>query len=304
MAAGSNSVRRARPLLGTFVEIEAAGPVQAEVIGAIEDAFEAVSTVHRLMSFHEPDSDVSRLNREAFDRPVEVHQWTFDVLRTSVELHHRSAGLFNVAVAPALQAMGLLPQQYADEVAEARRPAPEAIELCEGNMIRFRHRHAKIDLGGIAKGFAVDRALVALRQSDSLTSCLVSAGGDLAAFGSEIQSAHIRHPRDPARVICQVDVTNEALASTARRFDPFRSTETSESAIVDISGQTPANAIDGVTVRAPSCMIADALTKVVMISGAGAAGLLELYNASALLITSDGEVRISPDWQSAVHLAA
>jgi thiamine biosynthesis lipoprotein len=304
MAAVSSSVRRARPLLGTFVEIEACGPVQAEVICAIDDAFEAVSTVHRLMSFHEPGSDVSRLNREAFDRPVRVHQWTFDVLKTSVELHRRSAGLFNVAVAPALQAMGLLPQQYADEVSEARRPAPEAIELCEGNSIRFRHRHAKIDLGGIAKGFAVDRALDAVRQSGSITWCLVNAGGDLAAFGSEMQSAHIRDPRDPARLICQVDITNEALASTARRFDPFQSTETSGSAIVDISGQAPANAIDGVTVRAPSCMIADALTKAVMISGAGAAGLLELYNASALLITSDGEIQISPDWQSAVHLAA
>ena len=304
MAAVSSSVRRARPLLGTFVEIEASGSAQAEVIGAIDDAFEAVSTVHRLMSFHEPDSDVSRLNRQAFDRPVRVHHWTFDVLRTSVELHRRSSGIFNVAVAPSLQAMGLLPHQCADEVAEARRPVPEAIELLEGNMIRLRQRHAKIDLGGIAKGFAVDRALDALRRSGSLARALVNAGGDLAVFGSEMQSAHIRHPRDPARVICHVDITNEALASTARRFDPFQSTETFGSAIVDPGGQTPANAIDGVTVRAPSCMIADALTKVAMISGTGAAGLLELYDASALLITSDGEIQISPDWQSAVHLAA
>jgi len=291
-------------MLGTFVEIEANGLVQAEVVGAIDDAFEAISTVHRLMSFHEPDSDVCRLNREAFDRPVKVHQWTFDVLRTSIELHRRSAGLFNVAVAPALQAMGILPQQYADEAADVLRPAPEAVELCDGNMIRFRHSHAKIDLGGIAKGFAVDRALDALRRSGLINRCLVNAGGDLAAFGSEMQSAHIRHPRDPARVICQIDIINEALASTARRFDPFQSTETSGSAIVDPRGQTPANAIDGVAVRASSCMLADALTKVVMISGTGAAGLLELCNASALLITSDGEVQITPDWQSAVHLAA
>jgi thiamine biosynthesis lipoprotein len=51
-------------------------------------------------------------------------------------------------------------------------------------------------------------------------------------------------------------------------------------------------------------MIADALTKIVMLSGADAGSLLELYDASALLITSDGEIQISPDWQSAVHLAA
>jgi len=302
MAAVSDRVRRARPLLGTFVEIEASGPVQAEVMSAIDAAFDAASTVHRLMSFHDPDSDVSRLNREAFDRPVKVHEWTFDVLTTSVELHRRSAGLFNVAVASSLQAMGLLPRHKG--AVEVQPPPPEAIELLDGQMVRFRHRHAKIDLGGIAKGFAIDRALDALREAGSLAWGLANAGGDLAAFGAQVQSAHVRHPREPGRVICRVEFANEALASTARRFDPFRSAQTAESAIVDPHGQTPANAIDGVTVRASSCMIADALTKIVMISGTGAAGLLELYNASALLITSDGEVQMSPDFQNAVHLAA
>lgn len=303
MAADLNRVRRARPLLGTFVEIEAAGPVQAEVISAIDAAFEAVSIVHTLMSFHDPDSDVSRLNREAFDRPVKVHEWTLDVLKTSIELHRRSGGLFNVAVAPILQRMGLLP--WPDDAATGgRTPVLDAVELLERSMIRFRHRHARIDLGGIAKGFAVDRALDALRGSGSLASGIVNAGGDLAAFGAVVQSAHIRHPRDPGRVVCRVDFANEALASSARRFDPFRSTETAVSAIVDRDGQTPANAIDGVTVRAPSCMIADALTKIAMISGTDAGSLLEHYNASALLITSDAEIQIFPDLQSAVHLAA
>ena len=303
MAAGSNRVRRARPLLGTFVEIEAEGPAQAEVIGAIDAAFDAVATVHRLMSFHDPDSDVGRLNLEASDRPVKVHEWTLAVLTTSIELHRRSGGLFNVAVAPILQASKLLPRYNEDEAVEVRPPVADAIEL-NGEMIRFWDRRAKIDLGGIAKGFAVDRALDVLRGSGSLASGIVNAGGDLAAFGAQVQSVHIRHPRYPGRLACRVEFLNEALATTARRFNPLQSAETAGSAIVDPRGQTPTNAIDGVTVRAQSCMIADALTKIVMISGADAASLLELYNASALLITSDGEVRISSDWQNAVHLAA
>src|SRR5579872_3587135 len=144
MAAASNRIRRARPLLGTFVEIEAAGPAQAEVVGAIDAAFNAVSGVHRLMSFHEPDSDVSRLNREAFDRPVKVHEWTFAVLEASVELHRQSNGLFDVTVAPVLQRMGLLPRYHDD--ASADRTTFRAVELLEGRMIRFRERHVKIDL--------------------------------------------------------------------------------------------------------------------------------------------------------------
>lgn len=304
MAAGSNSARRARPLLGTFVEIEAAGPDHAKVIGAIDAAFEAVAAVHRLMSFHDPDSDVSRLNRQAFDRPVRVHEWTCDVLKTSIELHRRSGGLFNVAVASILQGMGLLPRHNEDEAVEARAPVLDGIDLLEGQMVRFRDRRVKIDLGGIAKGFAVDRAVAVLRGSGSLAYGVVNAGGDIAAFGALTQSAHIRHPRHPGRVACRVEFADQALATTARRFDPLRSAETARSAIVDPHGQTPTSAIDGVAVRARSCMIADALTKIVMISGPDAGSLLELYNASALLITSDGEVQISPDWQNAVHLAA
>jgi FAD:protein FMN transferase len=304
MAAVSNRVRRARPLLGTFVEIEAAGPVQAEVVSAIDAAFAAVSTVHRLMSFHEDDSDVSRLNRQAFDRPVKVHESTFDVLKASVELHRRSNGLFNVAVAPILQDMALLPGHAEDEAADALTQAGDAIELLEGQMVRFRHRHARIDLGGIAKGFAVDRALDALRRSDAVACGLVNAGGDLAAFGAETRCAHIRRPRDPGRVVCRVEFAGEALASSARRFDPFLSAQTGRSAIVRPDGEALTDAIDGVTVRAPSCMIADALTKIVMISGTEAAGLLELYDASALLITSDNQLHISPQLQNAVHLAA
>ena len=304
MAAASNSVRRARPLLGTFVEIEATGPVRAELVGAIDAAFDAVATAHRLMSFHDPNSDVGRLNRQACDRPVKVHEWTFEVLKTSIELYRRSSGLFNVAVAPILQARGLLPRHSYHEAVETGPPLPDAIELLDGHMIRFRDRRARIDLGGIAKGFAVDRALDVLGGSGAATSGIVNAGGDLAAFGAQVQSAHIRHPRDPGRVAARVEFADEALATTARRFDPFQSAQTVGSAIVDPRGQIPENAIDGVTVRARSCMMADALTKIVMISGADAGRLLELYNASALLITSDGEVQISPGWQNTVHLAA
>lgn len=165
------------------------------------------------------------------------------------------------------------------------------------------HPDVRIDLGGIAKGFAVDRALEALRGF-SVTSGLVNAGGDLVAFGQGPQTIDIRHPHDPRRLICSVEVTDEALASTARRFDLFRSADTTGSAIIDPSTRRTTKMIDGVTVRAPSCIVADALTKIVMISGTDATELLEHYNAIAILISTDGDVQITPDWHYAVYLAA
>jgi thiamine biosynthesis lipoprotein len=304
MAIASDRIRRARPLLGTFVEIEATGPDKSRINQAIDDAFETVAHVHRLMSFQEPASDVSRLNREAMDRPVGVHAWTFRVLEAAVDMHRRSNGIFDISVAPILQDMGLLPPTSNDGRLGNECPAFDAIELLEGQMIRFRHPDVRIDLGGIAKGFAVDQALEVLRKSGAATSALVNAGGDLAAFGEEARLIHVRHPRDPRSTVCAVDVKDEALASSARRFDLFHSAEVESSAIIDPVTGKPANAIDGVTVRAPSCMTADALTKIGMIMGTDAIGLLELYNASALLISADGDVQISPDFRHAVHLAA
>src|SRR6266849_6752531 len=109
MEAAHVSIRRARPLLGTFVEIAVAGETFDAAQAAVEAAFSAVATVHRLMSFHETDSDVSRLNRGAASGAVRVHDWTYQVLEAARDLHRHSTGMFDISVAPALQRLGLLP---------------------------------------------------------------------------------------------------------------------------------------------------------------------------------------------------
>lgn len=300
MAIVSDSIRRARPLLGTFVEIEVAGAPRSEMDGAIDAAFDAVAQVHRLMSFHEPDSDVGRLNREAGTRPVSVHAWTFRVLETAVELDRCSGGRFDITIAPALQAIGLLPS-LKDKSAPLLR-SPDAIELLPDQAVRFRSTDVTIDLGGIAKGFAVDRAVAVLRDL-GIPSGIVNAGGDLRAFGAQARTVHIRDPRHPTRPVCRIEVTDSALASTARPVDLVDGGEPGSSAVIDPATQRPVRLIDGVTVRARSCMVADALTKIVMISGTDAGELLESYQADALLISADG-VQITSDWHHAVHLAA
>lgn len=303
MATSSDSIRRARPLLGTFVEIEVTGAAVFEMEAAVDAAFEAIVDVHRLMSFHEAGSDVSRLNHEACLRPTKVHPLTFEVLEAALEMHRRSNGVFDIAVAPTLQAKGLLPRSADDPPISIEPWSFDAIELVSEQTVCFRRPNVRIDLGGIAKGFAVDRALEVLRRF-KMPAGIVNAGGDLAVFGQDSQMIHIRNPRDPRWSICRVDVTDEALASTARRFDLFQSAETMASAIIDPATRGPVRGIDGATVRAPNCMIADALTKIVMIAGKDAIGLLEHYQASALLISADGDIHITPDWHHAVHLAA
>lgn len=303
MAKASADIRRARPLLGTFVEIEVSGATESDMAAAVDAAFEAVAKVHRLMSFHERDSDVSRLNREAHVEATVVHPWTYAVLETAAGLQRSSNGAFDIAVAPVLQALGLLPRANGSIAAVARANKDCPIELLDGCAVRFHGADIAIDLGGIAKGFAVDRALDVLRGF-GMTGAIVNAGGDLAAFGPEPQLVHIRHPRNPAQIVCSVRVENEALASSARRFDPFHAADTFGSAVIDPASRCAPDIVDGATVRAPCCMIADALTKIIMIRGADASDLLSRYGASALVFSADGSLHISSDLDRAVHLAA
>jgi thiamine biosynthesis lipoprotein len=332
MEAMHASIRRARPLLGTFVEIAAEGASISAMEAAVEAAFVAVDAVHRLMSFHEATSDVSRLNREAWSHAVPVHDWTYRVLKIALDLNRRSAGVFDVAVAPALQKLGLLPPVPALPSLSVRLPSgrlrpsamdyggsrgggtfpqartrgeapPHSIRLLPNDHVRFAHRGVRIDLGGIAKGFAVDRAIEALRRH-GVTGGLVNAGGDLAAFGPRQQPVDIRDPFHPDRPMCGVALRNAALASSAGRFDPSRSDLPASSAVVDPLTGSPLHAVRGATVCAPSCVIADALTKVTMNLGEDAAALLEQYGASALFVSAQGHVHVTTEWKDEVRFAA
>jgi FAD:protein FMN transferase len=283
-----NGVRRARPLLGTFVEITAAAAPGRDVDAIIDAAFGAVAAVHRLMSFHDPDSDVGRLNRYACARAVAVDAWTFEVVQTAIDMHRRSAGIFDVAVAPVLQDLGLLPGPR-NGPAPARRAqatdlrrtlaTSDCIELLAGERVRFHHPDVAVD-------------------------GLVNAGGDLAACGADSHTVYIRDPRRPDRLVSRVELRNQALASSGGSLDPFRSSSSGGSAVIDPSTGAPASAIRGASVLAPSCMIADALTKVVMLTGERAGALLAHARASAMFVAQDGDMRASADWQQAPCHAA
>src|SRR5229473_2313193 len=265
MEAAPVSIRRARPLLGTFVEIAVAGQTFDAAEAAVEAAFAAIATVHRLMSFHEADSDVSRLNRGAALGAVRVHHWTYQVLEAARDLHRRSGGMFDISVAPALQRLGLLPGVLARS-SPSPGGAHDRIQLLPENRVRFAGPSVKIDLGGIAKGFAVDRAVEAL-LGQGIAEGLVNAGGDLRVFGPRSHAVDIRDPRQPDRALYRVALRDAALASSAGRFDPTCSRDALFSGVIDPATAMPGRAISGATVCGPGCMVADALTKVVMNAG-------------------------------------
>ena len=259
-------LRRCRPLLGTYVE------VTADKAEAIEAAFAAVGRIHSLMSAHDRDSDVSRINRFAHLGPIEVDAWTALVLERALSWSRRSAGVFDVVRAgKAAIASGYLPR-HADQT------QPEAAHWTwlevQGRSVRLL-KPACLDLGGIAKGSAVDQAVVAMRRAGASRG-LVNAGGDLFGFGSEPWNTTVVDPATRQPVV-EVAVRNEALATSA--------------CINGSSSHLPRYANwSSVTVRAPDASDADALTKIVWAGHANVGDLLARANATAFGIRADGAI--------------
>lgn len=267
----AREVRRARPLLGTLVEIRVHGLRPDEAQAAIDRAFAAVSRVHALMSPHDPASDVARINRHRGPRVVRVHAWTYRVLAAARLLSALSGGAFDVSAAS--RRAGARPGAGGDW---------RNLELLSGYRVAVGRR-LPIDLGGIAKGFAVDRAVEILREAGAPAG-VVNAGGDLFAFGFKPERVHVRHPAAPSVLVPMADLTDEALATSANYFDLPEAGR-----LLRPDGRRLWLGRGSVSVRAPSCMWADALCKVVAAVGLQrSAALLAAFEACALVLPFRG----------------
>ncbi len=280
-------VRRCRPLLGTFVEITARGHDERLLGRGIEAGFAAIATVHRLMSFHDRLSDVSRMNRDAFPKGVKVHPWTWQVMKASKRFAEESHGAFDITVAPWLTKWNYLPRRgYQFSPIASSRDI-----FLRRNYEVFFQRDLIVDLGGIAKGFAVDRAADALKEN-GIECGLVNAGGDLRAFGLAARLIHLRSPTDPTRVAGAVRLRERAMATSGTYFERRRYRGEYVTPLLDGRTGQSGRELLSVSVAAAECMAADALTKIVFVMREKAAVLLSQYHADAVLLERNG----APSW--------
>lgn len=273
-------MRRAQPWLGTLVDIAAEGEQQA-ASQAITQAFAEVALVQRLMSFHDAASDVSRLNRAAPGELLQLHPHTWQVLQLAAQMAALSQGLFNIACAPRLVDWLCLPQPD-DADLPVYQPAL-AVYRCEQEPMVRKLAPGWVDVGGIAKGYAVDLAVAALQRAGVASGC-VNAGGDLRGFGDCDWPVAVRDPLAPGRTAARALVRDEALATSAAYFTARRHGGRQISALVDGSNGEPLVSSISVSVRAPRCAVADALTKVVLASGDVHHPALAASQASAFII--------------------
>lgn len=281
--------------------IDAHGALDEQTLRkAVDAALDEVDRIDRLMSHYKPESPLSRVNREAGQRPVPVDSELFAFIKRSLEYSEESEGAFDITVGPLMKAWGFfggeghLPSEAELSIARQRVGARHVILNESDRTIRFDAEGVQLDLGGIAKGYAVDRA-VAILRAHHVDAALVSAGGSTiyglgAPPGREGWSVDIQDPADSTRVARTVTLRNRSLSVAGSSEKSFEAKGIRYSHIMDPRTGRPVQGILSVAVLTDTGTDGDALDDALFVLGASkSAAYLKRYpNVEAFFFVPGG----------------
>lgn len=298
----AQEVRHSQLLMGTVVEIMAEGQTNAQLEAAVDAAFAEMARLEHLLSSYQADSDVSLLSQSAAGGEVKAE--TAAVLALGLEVARRSGGAFDMTLGRLKSLWGLdgehpaVPEQQAIAAA-LEGIGPTALDLA-GRQVGKRSAQLQIDLGGIAKGYAVDRAIAVLKEH-GITSAAVNAGGDMYLLGQRPERPWrigIQHPRRKEAVLETVQIRDRAVVTSGDYERFFEADGQRYHHIFDPQTGFPARACQSVTIITDSVALGDALATAVFVLGpeAGLRLLAEYPGTEGLIVAADGSLRASPGW--------
>jgi thiamine biosynthesis lipoprotein len=258
-------------------DIVAYGANAGALPGILEAALDEVDHIDRLMSHYKPESPLSRLNREAAAGPVAVDPELFDLIAESIRYSRESAGAFDITVGPLMKTWGFfrgggrLPS--AEELADVRGRIGYTHVVLDrrARTIRFDRPGIELDLGGIAKGYAVDRVVSLLRR-EQVAAALVSAGGSTifalgAPPGRDAWDVGIQDPIGGERVALTVALKDRALSVAGRAEKSFERDGIVYSHIMDPRTARPVQGMLSVAVLTATGTAGDALDDLFFVQG-------------------------------------
>lgn len=289
--------------MGTMIEITLLSEDEEASRKAALRAFHEIKRIEHLMSPWIEASDISRLNRSAGMEWVKVTSETFEVIQKSQKISVLSEGGFDITIAP-------LAQLWRKARERGVPPTPEEVKKVLG-LVNFRNlltqsnekvflkkKGMAIDLGGIAKGYAVDRAFEILTSLE-YKNLIVNAGGDLRVGGlkeNQPWSIGIRHPRRSEDTMARLSVSDTAIATSGDYEKSFTHQGKRYHHILNPKTGFPAAGCQSVTIVCGKAMGADALATAVFVIGPekGLALCQNLGDVEACIVDSEGKVILSP----------
>ncbi|WP_379865308.1 FAD:protein FMN transferase [Marinobacter sp. M5B] len=302
MPAQAEWVRVSGTAMTTAIEMEFWTEDPAVASEAGDAVLALFDRIDRQMSRYREDSELSRVNREAANGPVEVSDSLFTVLQQALRISELSHGAFDIS-------FGSIGYLY--DFRARQQPSDE--ELAEGlakvnyrsvvldpsaNSVRFLDEGVRLDLGGIAKGYTVDRGIDILK-SFGIRHARLSAGGDLRLLGDKRGKpwiVGIRDPRSESRNAMVLPLTNVAV-STSGDYERFFFDDNNERVHHILSPATgkPAKGVQSVTILGDDSITTDGLSTAVFVLGAakGLEMVNRLKGIDAVIIDEQRQVHYS-----------
>jgi thiamine biosynthesis lipoprotein len=266
-----------RVAMGTTATVRACGSSPAELRQAATTALDEVDRLDRLLSHYRSDSPLSRLNREAASGPVAVDSELVDLLDVCLRWSRESDGAFDVTVGPLMKAWGFfrdegrVPEQREIQGALAVVGHRHVVLDREQGTVRFDRPGVELDLGGIGKGYAVDRVVELLRRR-GVVSALVNLGGSSvyglgAPPGAEAWEVGLQDPGDPGRKAVSVTLRDRALSVSGGYARFFEEDGITYSHVMDPRTGRPVQGVLSVAVLSARATDGDALDNVLFVQG-------------------------------------
>jgi thiamine biosynthesis lipoprotein len=280
--------------MGCLYTIVAYGHDLAPLRQAVSAALDEVDRIDRLMSHYKKDSELSRVNREAAKSPIKVAPELFDFIAECMRYSRASDGAFDITVGPLMKAWGFfrgegrMPTEA--ELAEARnRIGYQNVILSQRDgTIFFDKSGVELDLGGVAKGYAVDRAVAVLKQR-GVTSAMVSAGGSTiyalgAPPGKSSWEVEIQDPIDQRKIATTVQLKDQSLSVSGSYERFFELEGVRYSHVMDPRTGRPVQGVLSVAVITNTGLAGDALDNVFYVFGVERSKvLLNSFSASEVI---------------------
>ena len=294
-------MERTEAIMGTrcYVELWADEPAKGN--DAIDAVMAELRRIDNLMSHYKPESQLSQINQYANERPVQVDKELFDLIRLSTHYSQITEGAFDITYA----SVGYLynyPQHIRPTEAQIRQALPAVnwrnmLLDEEHHTVRFEHPGMRIDLGGIGKGYAVDRGIDVLKAR-GIARALVTAGGDSRIIGDRIGRpwlVAIRHPDNPSKVVTRIPLSDSAVSTSGDYERYFDEDGVRYHHIIDPRTGHSASKVRSATILAPTATQTDGMSKTAFVLGAEKA--LEIINRmpeyDAVFVLPDGRVLYS-----------
>jgi thiamine biosynthesis lipoprotein len=281
-----NALARCKPLLGTYVTVKIVGNKVNDkiLITASDKIFSEISRISDLLSFHLATSELSYINKYAHKKSCIISIDMQYILEHALNLSKLSNGAYDVTIAPFLCQAGLLPNYY-PEITNYTANWQD-VNL-DGNKLSFA-RPLAIDLGGVAKGYAVDRGFLIVEQliNDYNLQIIINAGGDMRMNKWQDEDVSIRLPKLDNGYVFTLPMQDYALATSANYY---LEGQQENSTIISTSEKKFIDSKYSVSVFAKNCMIADSLTKIVFLQK-DSAKILVNYGAKKLILNSQGAI--------------